>query len=237
MSQKQTILLKLTGTALLNKEKSDLDATLMRSLACQIKQLSNDYWFGLVIGGGNFFRGSQHGRVLGLTPATGHQVGMLATALNGLIVQNILQQEGIATHLLSSFSCPAIAESICPEKIARGRSNSQGIIFIGGTGNPFFTTDTAAVVRALQINASTLWKGTNIDGVYDADPHKNHNAKKLATVSFDDAIAQNFGIMDKTAFALAQEHDLPIRVFDIHTPDALVQAAQNEKFGSLIIGK
>lgn len=231
---KTTILLKVTGTSLLNKQKTGPDATLMRSLMHQIKQLSTTHWFGIVIGGGNFFRGSQHGKTLGLTPSTGHQVGMLATALNGLIIQDIGAQEGVALHVLSAFSCPALAESICPEKIARARAQAQGVVFVGGTGNPFFTTDTAAVVRALQIDALQLWKATDVDGVYDRDPHVDLAAQKIDRLSYKRAILDNFGIMDKTAFALAQEHGVPIRVFNIHKPNTLVHAAQDADYGSLI---
>lgn len=212
---------------------SELSSTLLRSLAQQIKQLS-DYSFAIVAGAGNFFRGNQHGKKLGISESQAHQIGMLATGLNGLIIQDIFGQEGIATSILTAFECPSLGHVVSPHAINAIHGKSKILIFVGGTGNPYFSTDTAAVIRGLQIGADQIWKATNVDGIYDKDPNKDSSAQLIKEISYDDAFNNDLKIMDATAFALAREHKLPIRVFNIFEPDALINAANNADFGSII---
>ncbi len=166
--------------------QSELSSTLLRSIATQIKQLS-DYSFAIVTGAGNFFRGNQHGKKLGVSQSQGHQIGMLATGLNGLIIQDIFGQEGLESSILTAFECPTLGHAISPHAIKGIQAKNNTIIFVGGTGNPYFSTDTAAVIRGLQIVANQIWKATNVDGIYDKDPNKDSNAQLIKQLSYDDA--------------------------------------------------
>ncbi|MFA6066056.1 MAG: hypothetical protein WC707_02625 [Candidatus Babeliaceae bacterium] len=224
------ILLKLSGQACASGD-------LIRSLARQIKALSSTHLFGVVVGGGNFFRGSRDGKQLGMTTQASHQTGMLATMVNGLIIDDLWTQEGVATHLLCAIDCPVAGDPIEHRKIRNALDNNTCIIFTGGTGNPYFTTDTNAVIRALQINAHELWKITLVDGIYDKDPAIYSDARFLPQVDYRYALDHNLGIVDATALVMAQEHELPIRVFSMNEPDALLQAATNVQFGSILTHK
>ncbi len=232
MNSKKRILLKLTGTLL--EAPSNGNAAPIISVVKQIKQLSATHQFGIVIGGGNLFRGSQHGKHLGIKERVGHYAGMLATMMNGLIIQDVCGQHALKTTLFTALPCPTVGKAISPQAINDACADGHTIIFSGGTGNPFVTTDTNALIRALQMDALQVFKGTYVDGVYDADPRTHANAKRLARVSYYDALTQQLGIMDTTAYALGQQHNMPIRVFDIFAPNALVRAAQDDKFGSII---
>ncbi len=233
MTSKKRILLKLTGEIFLTPERG-LTASHINRVITQIKQLAATHQFGIVIGGGNFFRGRDQGATLGMTASVGHQAGMLATMLNGLILKDLFEQQGMATTLLCAIACPEVGESISHQAILSASLAGSTIIFTGGTGNPFFTNDTNAVIRGLQIEADEIWKGTNVDGVYDADPRKNKQATLLKKVSYQQALDQNLGIMDATAFTLAKQHKQTIRVFNIFTPGALLEAARNNQFGTTI---
>jgi len=234
MQNRKKILLKITGEIFFERTTKKLSASAIKDLANQIKQLESTHQFGIVVGGGNFFRGTQHGVALGMTPSVGHQVGMLATMMNGLILKDLFEQHGLSTSLFCAIPCPEVGSPISQQAIASALQKNNTLIFIGGTGNPFFTTDTNAVLRGLQIEASEIWKGTNVDGIYDTDPRKHENATLIKRVSYTDALTQNLGIMDAPAFALARQHGLSIRVFNIFTPDALITAAHNTDFGSLL---
>lgn len=234
MNQQKTVLLKLTGAILLEEDKHTLSKDVVCSLADQIKELKESHYFGIVIGGGNFFRGSQHGKKLSLTPAVGHQVGMLATMMNGLIIKDIFEQHGVTASLFCAVPSGEIGKAISQQAINHARSKHQCMIFTGGTGNPFFTTDTSAVLRALQINADEVWKGTNIDGIYTADPRTHADAKKIDQLTYDQALQQGLRIMDATAYAMAREYHLPMRVFNIFSSNALIHASTNPAFGSII---
>lgn len=226
------ILLKLTGTCLLNNKK-ELDITLINSIAKQISQLKN-YRFAIVIGGGNLFRGDQQGKKLGIIPNIGHQIGMLATVINGLLIKNSFEEHSIDNIILSSIENHFTGKYANLDNINEALKNKKTIIFVAGTGNPFFSTDTAAVLRSLQINAHQIWKATNVDGIYDSDPAKNPDAKFIKNLSLTEAIIKKNGIMDLAAFALASQHSLSIRVFNIFTKDALIKASEDNNFGSLV---
>lgn len=233
MDTKKRILIKITGTVFLNRENS-LSVDLFKQIAQQIKQLHATHQFGIVIGGGNFFRGNEHGKRLGLNPSIGHQIGMLATMMNGLMVKDILEQQDLGVSLFCAVPSPEVGAPITHQDIMEALVHNRILIFTGGTGNPFFTTDTTAVLRALQMQADELWKGTRVDGIYSSDPKKDTQAQLLKKVTYRQALQQNLGIMDATAFALAQDHKQKIRVFSIFEPDALLQAAKSPHFGSLI---
>jgi len=234
MARKKRILLKLTGKILENPKNGQLTSTLLKNLILQIKQLSTTHQFGIVIGGGNLFRGHQHGNQLGLTQTAGHQVGMLATTMNGIIIKDLLDQHEIPNTLFCAFSCPQMATTISHQSLTHALNQEHILIFSGGTGNPFFTTDTNAILRGLQIKAEEVWKGTGVDGIYNDDPKKNKNATLLSTIAYQEALAKQFGIMDTAAYALGSTHKQPIRVFNIFSTNALLKAAQDKNFGSTI---
>lgn len=236
MSEKKRILLKLTGEAFISTANQSLDPRLAQQLFGQIKSLLPSHQFGLVIGGGNFFRGNQHGKIMGLRSAVGHQIGMLATLMNGLMVKDLLEQQGVTACLFSAITCPEMASSISQQAIENALLKDQVIIFAGGTGNPFFSTDTTAVLRSLQINAHEIWKASHIDGVYSADPHKDSHARLLKNITYAYALEHRLGIMDATAFTLAAENKQIIRVFSAFEPNALVNASHDRNFGSRIQG-
>ena len=202
---KKRILLKLTGEIFLDEEKKSLSSDGVNSLIDQMRQLRDSYQWGIVIGGGNFFRGNQHGKALGIRSSVGHQIGMLGTMMNGLMLKDLLEQKELAAELLCAMPSPEIGKPISQQSINGSLKEDKILIFTGGTGNPYFTTDTTAILRALQINADEVWKGTSVDGIYDADPRTHPDAKKLDHVTFRQAIEQRLGVMDLTAYALAEQ--------------------------------
>lgn len=230
---KTRIILKTTGKAL-EGSNSVFSRSLVDSLANQVSQLSPRYFFGVVVGGGNIFRGSEHGPDLSLSAPYAHSVGMLATIMNGIIVHDIFQSAGINSILLHPFSGIPVGKTASQESIDNARANNDCIIFAGGTGLPFVSTDTNAVIRALQMNAQAVWKATNVDGVYEADPCTKPHAQFLKHISFEDAIKQQLGIMDLSALALASRNKLPIRVFNIFEECAVTHASQSPEIGSVI---
>lgn len=228
-----TVVLKLTGEAFLSKEnKPAID--LLESIADQIKKLRSQFNFAIVVGGGNIFRGDVQGKVYHLNTSNAHYAGMLATIINGVVIKNVFEKQGINCSLLSAINCPEIANYINQNIIDDSLKNNSTLIFTGGTGNPYFTTDTNSILRALQVNAWEVWKGTKVDGLYDKDPFENSDAKKIKEASYSQVIDENLKVMDQTAFSLAKEHKVKIRIFNIFEKDALIKAAQNKDFGSLI---
>lgn len=231
---KRIILLKITGEILLSPSTRELDSTHIRNIALQIKKLQETHLFGIVIGGGNFFRGAQQGKQLGISTPVGHLVGMLGTMMNGLIAKDIFEQYDISCVLFCAVPSGEVGIPISDQAIKAALAQKQCPIFTGGTGNPFFTTDTNAVLRGLQIDADEVWKGTSVDGIYTKDPRKFPDAKFIQEIEYKNALAEDLAIMDSTAFALAQRYKLPLRVFNIFTPEALLHAAHDIHFGSII---
>lgn len=231
---KKRILLKLTGEAFLAADKRTLCPTTIQSIIKQMQQLTPHYLFGIVVGGGNFFRGGQEGQQLGMTQSSAHQVGILATMLNGIILKDLLAQHDIAATIFCAVECPPAGEPISQQGIIAALKKDQTMIFTGGTGNPFFTTDTNAVLRALQIQAHEIWKGTKVDGVYNVDPYLHNNAKRIMHLTYQEALENNVQIMDPPALALAQQYNQTIRIFNIFETDALLKAASDNHFGSMI---
>jgi len=233
MSQRTRIMLKITGTIFLD-ENNALDATAINKVIAQLKKLSYTYQFGLVIGGGNFFRGSQQGKQLGLSASAGHQIGMLATMMNGLILKDLMRQHDLSAKLFSAIDCAQVGSAISHEAIQAALEKYQVLIFAGGTGNPFFTTDTNAVLRALQIGAQEIWKGTDVDGIYSADPQQDPNAQRLDKITYQEALNQKLEIMDPPAFALAEQYHEVVKVFNIFTDNALLKVSSEPNFASTI---
>ncbi len=233
MSIKKRILLKITGEIFFDSHKN-LSATTLTHLIGQVKQLSDRYEFGIVVGGGNFFRGNQHGKAMGISTSVGHEIGMLATMMNGLMLKDLFEKHEVPAALFCAMPSPEIGKPISQQTINEALHGGRILIFTGGTGNPFFTTDTNAVLRALQIGADEVWKGTNVDGVYTQDPRKDPNPTLLKNITFMEAIQQRLGVMDLTAYAMAEQHKQKIRVFNIFASDALLRAAQDPNFGTLI---
>jgi uridylate kinase len=206
----------------------------LNSIAEQIKRLQTSHVVGIVIGGGNIFRASREGKALGLRQQSADQAGMLATVINGIVLRDKLESAGVAVTLLSAFAVPSVAQPVQDSTIRTALDKDHCIIFVGGTGNPFFTTDTCAVLRALQINATAVWKATKVDYIYDADPEQTASCSPLKDISYQTVIDKKLGIMDSTAITLAQQHRMPIRVFNAFTPNALVNAAHDTSIGSTI---
>lgn len=222
----KTILLKLSGTLLAENNKD-----LVVGVAQQIKTLQSEYSFGIVVGGGNILRGAQS---TGIRRTTADNIGMLATLMNGLMLHDIFSAHNIDTCLMSALHAPDIAKTITQHSIDKALTKKRCIIFSGGTGNPYFSTDTNAIVRALQINATQVWKATNVDAIYTADPKKDTTSMPIKKISHEQVLSQKLEILDATAILLAQQHKLAIRVFNIFTPNALKLAAKDSNFGSTI---
>lgn len=231
-SERKVIVLKLTGE-IIQHSTEGINANLLEGIAQQIKELRTSHQFGIVMGGGNFFRGAQHGTEI--SASVGHYVGMLATMMNGLIIQDIFERAGIRTQLFSAFVCEEVGIALSPQNIRDGLREKDCLIFSGGTGNPYFTTDTTAVLRTLQLNAAELWKGTKVDGIYSADPLKDSSAQIIKKLCYSDALAKHLKVMDPSAYALAEQFNIRTRIFNIFTKNALIMAATTPTFGSTIV--
>ena len=222
-----TLLIKLTGEIF-----SQLSA--LKNIILQIKELKKNYNLGLVVGGGNIFRGVKQGKELELKPTTSHTAGMVATLINGLVLQDLLEQNSIKTTLFSALQCQSVACVIKQTTINKVLKENGCLIFVGGTGNPFFTTDTTSVLRALQIGSQEVWKGTKVEGIFSADPEQNKESELYKNLTYKQVVEKDLKIMDSTAITLAQHHKIKIRVFNIFEKDALLKAAKDKDFGSTI---
>ncbi len=228
------ILLKLSGESLMGDKSYGIDPDKANEFVKEIKTVyDKGIEIGLVIGGGNIFRGlSAAGRQMNRTQ--GDFMGMLATVINGMALQSLLLQNGIETILLSGVKIDKIADEVMPLKAKQALSGGKIVIFSGGTGNPFFTTDTAAVLRALEIDADAVFKGTRVDGIYDKDPEKYTDAIKYDRLTYDEALQRELKVMDSTAFALAKDNRLPIVVFDMNTKGNLEKVVEGKNIGTLV---
>lgn len=237
MKHKRTILLKVSGELFSCGRRADnpyCDIEFSLQLVQQLAHLAKHCNLGVVVGAGNFFRGSIDGPRLGLNAATSHEIGMLGTIMNGRILQQWCERAGIETKLLSAIPCPTIADPLQQHAVEQALSDGVLMIFAGGSGNPFFTTDTTAVVRALQIGATELWKATKVDGLFDSDPAVNTNALRIERTTYADVLNRQLAIMDATALTLAAANQLTTRVFNLFTPRALCNALEDATFGSTI---
>jgi uridylate kinase len=228
------ILLKLSGEALMGLKNYGIDAIRLDNYAKEIKEIYNQgVQIAIVIGGGNIFRGVS-GASKGMDRVQADYMGMLATVINGLALQTSLENNGIPTRLQTAIKIEAIAEPYIKRRAVRHLEKNRVVIFGCGTGNPFFTTDSAAVLRAVEINADVILKGTRVDGIYNLDPEKNKEAVKFDSLSFDEVLNKGLKVMDSTAFTLSQENKLPIIVFDINTPGNLKNILKGEKIGTRV---
>ncbi len=229
------ILLKVSGEALAGGKKTGIDTHVLTAIANQVRRVvESGVQMGIVIGGGNIWRGAE-AEVNGIDRVTADYAGMLATVLNALALQAVMERQGIVTRTQSAINIQAVAEPYIRRRAIRHMEKGRVVIFAGGTGNPYMTTDTAAALRAVEIGAEVLLMAkNNVDGVYDSDPAKNPGAKKLDRLTPLDAIKQRLQVMDSTALSLCLENHLPIIVFDFTAPDNLERVIGGEPIGTLI---
>ncbi|MDO6675372.1 UMP kinase [Tenacibaculum sp. 1_MG-2023] len=235
--QYKRILLKLSGEALMGERQYGIDPNRLKEYAQEIKQVINKgVEVAIVIGGGNIFRGVA-GASQGMDRVQGDHMGMLATCINGLALQSALEDEGIHTRLQTAIEIKEIAEPYIKRRANRHLEKGRVVIFGGGTGNPYFTTDTAAVLRAIEVNADAILKGTRVDGIYTADPEKDKDAVKYENITFKDVIEKGLKVMDMTAFTLSEENKLPIIVFDMNKQGNLLKLVSGENIGTIVDNK
>ena len=228
------ILLKLSGEALMGSRQYGIDPDRLKEYAQEIKQIINlGVEVAIVIGGGNIFRGLA-GASKGMDRVQGDHMGMLATVINGLALQGALEDEEIPTRLQTAIKINEVAEPFIRRKAIRHLEKGRVVIFGGGTGNPYFTTDSAAVLRAIEIEADVILKGTRVDGIYTSDPEKDTTATKFDHITFDDVLKKGLKVMDTTAFTLSQENQLPIIVFDMNTKGNLFKVVTGETIGTKV---
>ena len=228
------ILLKLSGEALMGSRQYGIDPDRLKEYALEIKQITaKGVEVAIVIGGGNIFRGVA-GASKGMERVQADNMGMLATVINGLALQSALEDEGVKTRLQSAININEVAEPFIRRKAISHLAKGRVVIFGGGTGNPYFTTDSAAVLRAIEIGADVILKGTRVDGIYTSDPEKDINATKFDFISFEDVLKKGLKVMDTTAFTLSQENELPIIVFDMNTKGNLLKVVSGENIGTKV---
>jgi uridylate kinase len=228
------ILLKLSGESLMGDQKYGITAEVLQHYSVQVKALiALGCEVAIVIGGGNIFRGIQAEKS-GIERAQGDYMGMLATVINGMALQSSLESNGVYTRLVSAIAMPQIAEQYIRRRAIRHLEKRRVVIFAAGTGSPFFTTDSAAALRASEINADVILKGTRVDGIYNADPEKDKSAVRFDEISFERVISLGLSVMDMTAFTICQENNIPIVVFDINGEDNLLKIAQGENIGTRV---
>ena len=228
------ILLKLSGEALMGNRQYGIDPNRLADYAKEIKTVADKgVEVAIVIGGGNIFRGVA-GASNGMDRVQGDYMGMLATVINGLALQTALEDGGLKTRLLTAIKMEQIAEPYIKRRAVRHLEKGRVVIFGAGTGNPYFTTDTAAVLRAIEISADVILKGTRVDGIYSADPEKNKEAFKFDNISFKDVLSKGLNVMDMTAFTLSEENNLPILVFDMNKKGNLQKVLEGQKIGTLV---
>jgi uridylate kinase len=228
------ILLKLSGEALLGERQYGVDPEFCAFIASQVAEVrSQGVEIGIVVGGGNIFRGLA-AAARGMDRSTGDYIGMLATVMNGLALQDALERAGVPTRVMTAIAMNEVAEPYIRRRAVRHLEKGRVTIFVAGTGNPYFTTDTAAALRAVEVGAEVLLKATKVDGVYDADPVSNPNATRYAQLDYQDLLRDQLRVIDAAAVSLCLENDLPIVVFDLNEPDNVTRVARGEPVGTLI---
>jgi uridylate kinase len=227
-------LLKLSGESLAGERGFGLDYQVLEGLATEIRQVHDlGLRLSLVIGGGNIIRGATASRE-GLDRVSADYMGMLATVINALALQGVLEQVGIQTRVMTAIRMESVAEPYIRRRAMRHLEKGRVVIFAAGTGNPFFSTDTAAVLRALEMEAQVILKGTNVDGIFTSDPRKDPAAKFIPELSFQEAIVKNYAVMDANAFGLCKANQLPIVVFNINQPGSVARVVQGERVGTIV---
>tara|TARA_B100000929_G_C15469849_1_gene407471 strand:- start:324 stop:1049 length:726 start_codon:yes stop_codon:yes gene_type:complete len=228
------VLLKLSGEALMGEETYGIDPKVIDRLAAEISELTKiDVEIAIVIGGGNIFRGTGLA-ARGIDRATADHMGMLATIMNSLAMQDALERIEVHARVMSALKINQVCEDYIRRRAVRHLEKGRVVILAAGTGNPFFTTDSAASLRAIEISAELLIKATKVDGVYSSDPVKNHGATRYETLNYDDVIERKLGVMDTTAVVLCRENKIPLRILDMTKPGVLLRAATGENEGTLV---
>jgi uridylate kinase len=231
------VLLKLSGEALMGTRQYGIDPEVARDIAAQVTEAQEGgIQIAIVVGGGNIFRGLS-AAARGMDRATGDYMGMLATVMNGLAIQDALEQSGTATRVLSAIAMPEICEPYIRRRAVRHLEKGRVVVMVAGTGNPYFTTDTAATLRAVEVGAEVILKATRVDGVYDADPEKEPGATRYTRISYGDLLTNRLGALDATAVSLAMDNEMPIVVFDMTQAGNIVRAVRGEPIGTLIAGE
>jgi uridylate kinase len=231
------ILLKLSGEALLGRKAYGIDEKVLADLSAEIREVTAlGVEVALVVGGGNIFRGIRTSRDFGIDRASADYMGMLATVMNSLALQDVLERDGVTTRVLSAIEMRAIAEPHIRRRALRHLEKGRVVIFAAGTGNPYFTTDTAAALRAMEINADAILKATKVDGVYDRDPMVDPKARKFARLTYIDVLQRNLKVMDATAISLCMDNDLPIVVFSLTRKGNILKVVLGEKIGTVVHG-
>jgi uridylate kinase len=234
MIKYKRILLKLSGEALMGEDQYGLNIDIINSYVSQIKEIAElGVEIGIVIGGGNIFRGLS-GTGKGFDRVKGDNMGMLATIINSIALQAAFEKINQKSRVFTSFNIESIGERFSKQNVLQAFSNKEIAILSGGTGNPFFTTDTASALRAVEIEAEILLKGTRVDGIYTADPEKDRNAVKFDVIKFDEVYAKNLKVMDLTAFTMCMDNKIPILVFNMNKPGNLKSVILGEKIGTLV---
>ena len=237
MSYKR-ILLKVSGEALAGKVGFGLDGDTLAYLAKEIAAIQSlGVEVAVVCGGGNFFRGEVFSETGGIDRTTADQMGMLGTIMNGLALQSAIEKAGVPARVLSAINVSQVCEPFIKRRAERHLEKGRIVVFAAGTGNPYFSTDTAAALRALEIQADCLIKATKVDGVYDKDPKKFSDAVKYKSLGYNEAIDKRLMVMDPTAFTLCREHNLPLIVLDLHEAGSMVRAVKGETVGTLVVGE
>ncbi len=227
-------LLKLSGESFRGQQEYGLDWAVVQTIAEEIKRITETgLELAIVVGGGNIWRGQEAAQE-GMDRATADYAGMIATVINALALQDALERMGLATRVQTAIAMHEVAEPLIPRRAIRHLEKGRVVIFAAGTGNPFFTTDTAAVLRAVQIGAEVILKATDVDGVYDKDPHQYPDARRYEKLSYVDALSQGLRVMDATAISLSMDNKLPIIVFNITAPGNIYQALSGEVVGTLV---
>jgi uridylate kinase len=229
------VLLKLSGEALLGQQEHGIDAEICATFASQIKDVcSLGVQVALVVGGGNIFRGQVESRRFGLDRSVADYMGMLATVLNGLALQNALEQSGVESRVMTALPISSVAEPYIRRRALRHLEKGRVVILVAGTGNPYFTTDTAAALRASELAADIILKATKVDGIYTADPFIDRQAKKFEKLRFMDALQQNLKVMDSTAFSMCMDNNTPIIVFNLLQPGNIKRVVMGDQIGTLV---
>jgi uridylate kinase len=231
----QRILLKLSGEALLGKLEYGVDPSVVAFVAEQVKAVTAlGVQVGIVVGGGNIFRGMAAATATGMDRATADYIGMLATAMNGLALQDALERAGVPTRVMTAIDMNEVAEPYIRRRAVRHLEKGRVVVFVAGTGNPYFTTDTAAALRAVEIGAEVVLKATKVDGVYDKDPVKHPDAKRYPAITYGQVLVDGLRVLDAAAVSLCMENDLPIVVFDLDAHENILKAVRGETVGTLI---
>jgi uridylate kinase len=236
-AEKRRVLLKLSGEALMGDAEYGIDPEVVRNIAGQVADAKDDRTeIAIVVGGGNIFRGLA-ASARGMDRSTGDYMGMLATVMNGLAIQDALEQAGCPTRVMSAIAMNEIAEPYIRRRAERHLEKGRVVVMVAGTGNPYFTTDTAATLRAVEIHAQVILKATRVDGVYDADPEKHPGAQRYSQIGYTELLSNRLQALDATAVSLAMDNEMPIVVFDMTVPGNIARAVRGERIGTLISGE